>query len=172
MRNANHGRQQAKRRFATGMVAAAMMMIGANANAAGQCVKVAGYFDLHEVAGTACTSPVGVCTAGNFVGGMNGRYMSPFFTVTETAETPKTGVVLFTAETVIERARVGSRTGKLVLSEGGAYSTPDGAFGQLFTVTSGTGGLAGATGTLRGMGTYQAATGGNAIYSGEICFAN
>ena len=159
-------------RFATGMVATAMMMIGANANAAGECVKVFGFFDLQEVAGKACPSPVAICTSGNFRGSINGGYLSPFFTVTETAETPKTGVVLFTAQTVIERARIGTRTGKLVLSEGGAYSPPDGAFGQLFTVTGGTGGLAGATGTLRGMGTYLPATGGNAVYSGEICFAN
>lgn len=60
--------------------------------------------------------------------------------------------------------------GTLVLSEGGAYSTSDGAFGQLFTVSSGTGGFAGATGTLRGMGTYLPANGGGAMYAGKLCF--
>jgi len=151
------------------LAAGALALASANAAAAPTCRAVQGYFNLVEVGGAECTSPVGVCTKGNFGGDLRGGYYSPFFTVTETAETPNTGVVLFTAQTVIANARVGTRSGKLVLSEGGAYSTSDGAFGQLFTVSSGTGALAGATGTLRGMGTYLPASGGTAVYSGTIC---
>ena len=170
MRNMFSGRTTRRNARSAIAVAIALLMLGsANAGAAETCRNVQGYFNLVQVAGADCTSPVGVCTRGNFSGDIRGAYYSPFFTITETAETPNTGVVLFTAQTVITGARIGARSGHLVLSEGGAYSTPDGAFGQLFTVSSGTGGLAGASGTLRGMGTYLPESGGGAAYAGKIC---
>jgi len=170
MRNLFSGRTTRRNARAVIAVLGALLILGsANAGAAETCRNVQGYFNLVQVAGADCTSQVGVCTKGDFSGDIRGAYYSPFFTITETAETLNTGVVLFTAQTVITGARIGARTGNLVLSEGGAYSTSDGAFGQLFTVTSGTGGFVGATGTLRGMGTYLPASGGGAVYSGEIC---
>lgn len=171
MRNLFSGPMTRRNARALIAVLGALLVLGsANVGAAETCRNVQGYFNLVQISGAACTSPVGVCTGGKFSGDIRGGYYSPFFTITESAETPNTGVVLFTAQTVITGARVGARSGNLVLSEGGAYSTSDGAFGQLFTVSGGTGGFAGATGTLRGMGTYLPADGGGAVYAGKICF--
>lgn len=92
------------------------------------------------------------------------------FTLTPTADTAVTQVVLFTAETTMPAAQVGHWRGQLVFKEAGAFHVAGaGEFGELYSVAGGTGDFGEATGVLKAVGTFDAVTGGEIIYQGQIC---
>jgi hypothetical protein len=148
--------------------AAAIILASGQANAAGQCIPVAGTFTINPVAPADCPSPVGICGKGNFSGALRGDYFSPFTSIVPTADTPATSVVLFTADSTLH-ARLGSLAGDIVFIEGGAFHVAgDGEFSELFSITSGTGAFAGATGQVYGNGTAVNGA-GNGAYFGKVC---
>jgi hypothetical protein len=147
---------------------AAIILVSGQANAAGQCIPVAGTFTINPVAPADCPSQVGICGKGTFSGALRGDYFSPFTSIVPTADTPTTNVVLFTADTTLH-ARLGSLAGDIVFKEGGAFHVAgDGEFSELFSITSSTGAFAGATGQVYGSGTAVNGA-GNGAYFGKVC---
>ena len=147
---------------------AALILVSGQANAAGQCIPVAGTFTINPVAPADCPSPVGICGKGNFNGALRGDYFSPFTSIVPTADTPTTNVVLFTADSTLH-ARLGGLVGDIVFKEGGAFHVAgNGEFSELFSITSGTGAFAGATGQVYGNGTAVNGA-GNGAYFGKVC---
>lgn len=139
-----------------------------SAEADPRCRSVRGSFDLIPVSAP-CTSPVGVCGKGTFRGVLRGPYTSELLTLTSTAETPQTGVVLITGDTTMQ-ARLGFRSGDLRFKDSGAFKTiGDGEFSELFSIVGGTCDFQGATGTLIVTGTFDFAGGGEGEYSGTVC---
>jgi len=145
-----------------------LMISGSAAEADPRCRPVIGAFDLIPVS-EGCASPVGVCGRGTFRGLLRGPYTAVLTSITSTADTPSTGVVLVTADLALQ-ARLGSKTGALNFKEaGGFHTTGDGEFAELFSIVGGTGDFAGATGTLFATGTFDFAAGGEGQYHGTIC---
>jgi hypothetical protein len=149
---------------------AALILGSAQAHAVPTCRTVLGSANLNPVPAAECPSPVGICGAGTFTGGLRGDYSSMLFTLTPTADTPATQVVLFTAETTVPAARVGRWRGRLVFKEAGSFHVEGaGEFGELYSVGSGTGDFVAATGVLKAVGTFNDVTGGGIVYQGQIC---
>jgi hypothetical protein len=152
------------------LAATALLLGSASASADTACRTVNGHFNIIPVSGPDCPSSVGVCGRGTFLGGILGDYFSPFTSIVATAETPTTGVVLYTADITVTNAQVGEWAGDLLLKESGAYHTVGkGEFAALFSLVGGTGSFANANGVLSSTGTAPAGTTGEGVYSGQIC---
>ena len=65
------------------------------------CKNVHGRLISQQVMGTACASPVGLCTAGNFFGGIKGTFTFTANTLTPTTDTPQTGVFTYTGDIAV-----------------------------------------------------------------------
>ena len=134
------------------------------------CRTVQGSASLKPVPEADCPSPVQICGEGSFTGGLRGSYSSVLFTLTPTADTPVTQVVFFTAETTMPAAQIGSWRGQLVFKEAGSFHVAGaGEFGELYSAAGGTGDFVAATGVLKAVGTFDAVTGGEIVYQGQIC---
>jgi len=158
----------AQRASAFACAIAAVVLVSGQANAASHCIPVAGTFDINPVSPADCTSPVGVCGKGNFKGVLRGDYISPFTSIVPTADTPTTGVILFTADNTLH-ARLAGLSGDITFKEGGAFKTTgDGEFSELFSIVGGTSGFANATGQIYGNGTVVNGA-GNGAYVGKVC---
>jgi hypothetical protein len=152
------------------LVAAALLLCSAQAGADPTCRTVQGSASLRPVPEADCSSPVQICGEGTFIGGLQGSYSSVLFTLTPTADTAVTQVVIFTAETTMPAAQVGHLRGQLVFQEAGAFHVAGaGEFGELYSVAGGTGDFVAATGVLRAVGTFDAVAGGEISYQGQIC---
>jgi len=149
---------------------AALILGSPQARADPSCRTVHGSASLNPVPASDCPSPVGICGDGAFTGGLKGDYFSQLLTLTTTDDTAVTQVVLFTGETTISAAKVDHRRGQLVFKEAGAFHVEGaGEFGELYSVVRGTGDFVGATGVLKAVGTFNAVTGGDIVYQGQIC---
>jgi hypothetical protein len=117
-----------------------------------------------------CTSPVGLCIAGEYNGVIKGAFEGKATSIVPTADTPSKGVALFTSDSVIH-ARIGGKEGDLIIKNAGAFlTTGDGDIVDAQVITGGTGGLAGATGLLRASGVFDPQTGsGESEYIGSVC---
>ena len=152
------------------VLGAALLLGSTQARADPSCRTVHGSASLNPVSASDCPSPVGICGEGTFTGGLTGDYFSVLFTLTPTDDTAVTQVVLFTGETTLPVAKVDHRRGQLVFKEAGAFHVEGaGEFGELYSVVSGTGEFVGATGVLKAVGTFNAVTGGDIVYQGQIC---
>jgi len=152
------------------LLAAAMILGSTQARADSSCRTVQGSASLKPVPASDCNSPVQICGEGTFTGGLQGSYSSVLFTLTPTADTAVTEVVLFTAETTMPAAQVGRLRGQLVFKEAGSFHVAGaGEFGELYSVAGGTGDFVQATGVLRAVGTFDDVTGGGIEYEGQIC---
>jgi hypothetical protein len=152
------------------LLAAALILGSTQARADPSCRTVQGSASLNPVPASDCPSPVQICGEGTFTGGLKGSYSSVLFTLTPTADTAVTQVVLFTAETTMPAAQVGHWRGQLVFKEAGAFHVAGaGEFGELYSAAGGTGDFVEATGVLKAVGTFDAVTGGEIIYQGQIC---
>jgi hypothetical protein len=127
--------------------------------------KMKGSFTVTQVTGPACSSPVGFCASLVYTGDLAGTSTFTGTTITQTVDTPTTGVVLVTGDNVIQTKIGGSVTTKDALF---LRTTGNGDFAEVDTVVSGTGPWAGAVGAIRAEGTFANGSGtGN--YVGEIC---
>jgi len=152
------------------LVAAALILWSTQASADPTCHTVQGSATLRPVPAADCSSPVQICGEGTFIGGLQGSYSSVLFTLTPTADTAVTQVVIFTAETTMPAAQVGNLRGQLVFQEAGAFHVAGaGEFGELYSVAGGTGDFVAATGVLRAVGTFDAVAGGEISYQGQVC---
>ena len=126
--------------------------------------NVVGHFSSVVVGGPDCLSPIGLCTRGTLSGGLKGSF---FFTATSlvpTADTPTTGVVLYTGEIVLT-----TKDGTLTCKDAGGFQTVGaGAVSSVCAIVAGTAGLAGASGTIQFVGTFTVADGGDGDYRASV----
>jgi hypothetical protein len=158
-------------RSALGLASAGLVLLSApgGATAGALCRDVEGSYDEHAVLGPSCPSPVGLCIAGTYRGEVKGAFEGRASAVLPTADTAATTVQLFTADSTIT-ASVGSRKGRLMIKNAGGFTgNPDGSIVDLQTIVGGTGGLTGASGSLRATGTFFFATGGHSTWKGTLC---
>jgi hypothetical protein len=151
--------------------AAAVVLLAApgSAGAAASCRSVEGSYQERAVTGPDCLSPVGLCIAADYRGDIRGPATGTATSIITTADTPLSTVALFTSDSTIA-ATFRGRTGNLLIKNAGAFtSNPDGSIVDLQTITGGTGGLAGAHGSLRATGTFSFATGGRSTWAGVVC---
>jgi hypothetical protein len=142
----------------------ALVLASSGAEAAG-CKKVSGKFTLTSITGPTCSSPVEICAAGSYSGGLAGPSAFTGTSLITTVDTPTTGVVLLTGDNQIT-----TKAGTLSTKDAIALRTTGaGDFAEVDTVISGTGEWAGATGVLRAQGRFTAQSGGTGEYVGEIC---
>jgi hypothetical protein len=140
-----------------------------SAQALARCIPVNGFYVEHPVTGPDCSSPVGLCIAGTYHGGVSGEFEGRATMITATADSPATTVQLFTSDSTIN-ARVAGRTGTMTIKNAGAFAAGgDGSIVDVQTIVAGTGRLAGATGTLRAEGTFAFPDGGRSRYAGTVC---
>jgi hypothetical protein len=132
------------------------------------CRSVEGRYQEHDTSGPACSSPVGFCIAGQYRGDIKGDFAGQATAFIPSADTPTTGVILFTSNSTID-ARIGRRSGTLIIRNSGAFRTIDeGSIVDLQTIIGGTGGFEGASGALRAEGTFTTGA-GESRYAGTVC---
>jgi hypothetical protein len=161
---------RSRRGLAAGTVAGGLLLLAAAPSGAqSACIEVRGSYIEHAVSGPDCTSPVGLCIAGEYSGGIRGAFEGAATTVTGSADTPSTNVLFFTSDSTIQ-ARVRGRSGTLSIKNAGTFSTADGGpIVDLQTIVGGTGALSGASGSLRAQGTFSATSGGTSHYEWTVC---
>lgn len=132
-----------------------------------ECKFVNGHISSEVVStfsnGDLCSSPIGLCTEGRFIGGLKGdfRFIAQTLVLTSTP-----GVAFTTGDIILT-----TDDGTLVFEDTSAFSLePDGQFGGLETVVEGasTGDYAGATGRIRPSGVFMEGCVA-CDYRGEIC---
>jgi hypothetical protein len=148
----------------------ALLLVSASASAEAQCRRVRGFYEEHAADPNSCPSPVGLCIEGEFSGNIKGMFRATATSLVPTADTPATGVLLFTGDGVTN-AQIAGQHGELTFKSAGAFqSTGAGNIVDLQYITGGTGDLAGASGVIRASGVFDPATGmGESEYEGMIC---
>jgi len=140
---------------------AAAAVYGAQALASADEQQAHGALRSQVLAAPACTSPVGICTAGRLTGTISGDFV---FTATSLQPTSTPGVLFYTGEIVVHTSR-----GDVRCQDAGAFqAAAPGGVADICTVTGGTGDWAGVAGHLRIHGTFTFAEGGNSHYEGVI----
>lgn len=150
-------------------VLAAVLLPATSSQASSHCITVAGEYTERPVTGPDCLSPVGLCIAATYRGGVSGTAQARATSIVATADTPATSVQLFTSDSIIT-GQVGHRSGTLIIKNAGSFaSAGDGPIVDLQTIVGGTGKLTGATGNLRAQGTFTFPDGGRSHYIGTVC---
>ena len=157
----------ARRAVAASAGLLSVLLFASTSHADVACRSVEGRYREHDTSGSGCASPVGLCIAGQYTGDVRGDFAGTATSIVPTADTATTGVILFTSDSTID-ARIGQRTGRLIIKNSGAFRTvSEGSIVDLQTITGGTGDLAGASGALRAEGTFTAGA-GESRYSGTV----
>jgi len=137
-----------------------IVAIGSTASAA----TIVGHFSSVVVTGPDCLSPIGLCTRGTLSGGLKGEF---FFTATSlvpTADSPATGVVLYTGDILLT-----TKDGTLTCKDTGGFQTVGaGAVASVCAIVAGSGDLAGASGTIQFIGNFTFADGGDGDYRASV----
>ena len=141
-----------------------LVLLATQALAASSCKKVSGKFTFQTFSGPDCTSPNGVCARGNWNGDLAGTSTFTGTSLVQTVDTPTTGVVLLTGDTLLT-----TRDGTVLTKAAIALSTTgNGEFAGVDTLVSGSGAWAGNTGRFSATGTLVNGV-GTGTYSGEFC---
>jgi hypothetical protein len=144
------------------------LVAASSSNAAQACRTLEGRYREHAV-GQPCTSPVGLCIAGEYSGDIRGPFEGRATDITPTGQAP-TDVLLFTSDSTIT-AKVGSDQGTLVIKNRGVYQPAGtGSIVDLQTIVGGTGAFASATGDIRAEGTFVNGQ-GESTYKATLCLA-
>jgi hypothetical protein len=161
-----------------GFVCSLAVLSGASANVraeeASLPIPVSGEIVSRVLEGPACTSPIGICTAGKISGhpALAGTFVFVAKTLTPTADTPETGVMQYTGEITI-RTTLGAR---VFLKDAGAINWTKGGTGDVGAVSTimpgpgipATGIRPWLKGRLRISGTFTPEAGGKSTYTGYI----
>lgn len=138
--------------------------LATGAPAAARCRSVRGKLALQPVTGPTCASSIGVCATGSFHGGVAGVFSFTGTSLMPTGDTPTTSVVLLSGDNLIQ-----TKNGALMTKDAVVLrTTGTGDFAEVDTIIGGTGGWAGATGSLTATGTLTGA-GGEGRFTGEVC---
>jgi hypothetical protein len=141
-----------------------LVLIATQVLAASSCKKVKGKFTLQGFSGPACTSPVDICANGNFSGDLAGTSVFTGTSLVPSADTPTTGVVFLTGDTIIT-----TNDGTLFTKDAISLATTgNGEFGEVDTIIGGTGGWLGYTGKITATGTFANGS-GEGTYGGLVC---
>jgi hypothetical protein len=154
----------------TGAGIAGVLTLASSAQAGSPCFDVSGKYQEQAAGGPDCTSPVGLCITGQYRGGdIKGSFFGAAQSITPTADTPATAVLLFTTDSTTTGS-IRGRSGTLTVKNAGAFRTAgEGSIVDLQTIVGGTEELAGATGEIRATGTFSQETGGTSTYRGTVC---
>jgi hypothetical protein len=136
---------------------------------AGECKAVEGVLEETQVGGPACTSAVSLCTVGLMAGRLRGQTRFTATSILASIDTPATGVVFVTGDTLVTDAHLGGRQGTLLIKNAAAFRTT-GSFDLTDTqvIVGGTGDFAGASGSIRTTGTFANGS-GSSTFEGSIC---
>lgn len=134
---------------------------------AGSCKPVNGFYSSMP-APEGCASPVGFCTAGELIGGLQGSYR--FTMASAVPGDPGTpGATLYTGQSVVSLKHGGT---VIAVDNGAVDLNPFGTqrMVALLTIVGGEGGAQGASGWLQLRGALDLSTGAViGDYTGEIC---
>ena len=134
-----------------------------NGDRPGQCQMLARQraYRLPNYLFSLSTSPVGLCTSGRFIGGINGKFVFIATAWSPYQDREGTGVVHYTGDITISTRQVAISS---IKSRGFINPSPavQGALGAVSTITGGTGRYAGASGRIRIAGTFTPEEGGEA----------
>jgi hypothetical protein len=120
-----------------------------------------GHLVSQVLAPPACTSVIGLCTAGRLEGTINGDFV---FTADKLLPSDTPGVLFYTGHIVVQTSR-----GEVTCQDAGVFGTTGaGPVADVCTITGGTGDWAGVSGHIRIHGTFTFAEGGNSLYEGLI----
>ncbi len=152
--------------------ASIVLVAGGGAGADVRCRELSGRYSEHLVT-DGCTSPVGLCIAARYTAGpLHGTFSGAASSLVPTADTPTTGVVLFTTDSVADVTAWDQRGTLLIKNAGAVQTTGRGEIVDLQTIVGGTGDLAGATGAIRASGTFDPVLGvGTSEFEGTVCLA-
>jgi hypothetical protein len=154
-----------KIRFA--LAAALAMLTASEAATAARCRPINGHFT-EQAFIEGCQSPVGLCLAGTLSGAVTGTFVTTGTESIPTGDTPATGVVHFTADTVVH-ARLGKLAGDIAIKNAGVNRIQaTGEIIDLQTIVGGTGNFIGASGSIQTFGTFVEGV-GRSEYSGTVC---
>ena len=149
------------------LTAVALPLTMGSGHAESKCKPVKGRIVSELLTGPECTSPVGLCTSGRFIGGIKGDFVFIATSLTRHQDTLVTDVVHYTGDITIS-----TRHGDIFDKDAGAFNPVSGSTGDVgavSTITGGTGRYAGASGRIRIAGTFTPEEGGDSEYHGELC---
>jgi hypothetical protein len=86
-------------------------------HAQSNCKPVKGHIVSELLTGPECTSPVGLCTSGRFIGGINGKFVFIATSLTTHQDTSVTDVVHYTGDITIS-----TRHGDIFDKDAGAFT--------------------------------------------------
>ena len=133
-----------------------------------RCIRVSGFFD-EQVVTSGCSSAVGLCTGSRYQGDLIADSFFTASTIVPTTDTPDTGVVFATGESILTNARVGGKRGSLTIKNAAVFHTAgDGELLDVQTIVGGSDDLAGATGVIRAVGNFVNGA-GRSTFDGSIC---
>jgi len=142
---------------------AAVLLAAARPASAGECKPVFGHFTSSPIT-IGCTSPVGFCTTGRLIGGIQGSYAFTMLTAAPAAVPNPAGVSFYTGRSEVSLHHGGT----VVLADAGAIDLNPFGSGKMAALLSVIGGAT--SGFLQLRGSIDFATGVvTGDYFGEIC---
>ncbi len=155
-------------RFVRAAAVASILGVPATRAAAdAACRPVLGHFTSTPAAD--CQSPVGFCTAGRLIGGIQGTYRFTMYALAPAGDPNPPGVMFYTGRSEIRL----DRGGAVFAADAGAIDLDPAGSGKmsaLLSILGGADGREGARGWLHLRGSLDLASGGvTGEYVGEIC---
>jgi len=129
---------------------------------------VSGFYD-EQIVSTGCTSVIGLCTTYRYQGNLVADNFFTAATIVPTADTPITGVVFATGESILTNVHIAGKRGTLTIKNAAVFhTTDDGELLDVQTIVAGAGDLVGATGVIRAVGTFVNGA-GRSVFDGFVC---
>jgi hypothetical protein len=148
---------------------AALAAVSSSPTLGAECRDVKGKFELVQITGSACASPIGLCAAVELKGAFKSNVTFTGTTATPNVDTPLTGVLFVTGDAFHSDARLGGRQGTLLTKNAAAYRPiGSGDLSDTQVIVGGSGDFAGATGSFRVRGTVQDGV-AQGDYEGTVC---
>ena len=136
---------------------------------ASECELVRGHLEETLLPLPDCTSPVGLCTIAQMFGSLKGEAHFTASAIIPSADSPTTGVVFVTGDSIIVGAKLGGKRGTLTIKNAAAFRTVgEGDLSDTQIIIGGTGEFVGATGSLRVSGNFVG-TSGSSSFEGAVC---